>query len=132
MSQEISTTVILTGKNTDQSVALSKTLVESFTTGASNVASWSQTVTTSAASALELPSALLAEGASYIAVKNNDANNFVGVYLESGATNRYAKIPAGRAMLFSVFLGAAEAPKIFLKADTASVSVSCVAVGKIL
>lgn len=84
-----------------------------------------QSIGTSAET-LTLPSDLTTEGVSSIWLKNTDATNFVEFALDSGMTNKFARLSAGEAMNFRPASGN---PTIYARADTAAVAVQLVAVG---
>ena len=88
---------------------------------------WSNTQSVgTAAEALSFPGDLTTEGISCIYIKNADPTNFVELALDSGMTNKFAKILAGEVCCLRPYAGN---PTYYAKADTAACNVQMVAVG---
>lgn len=88
---------------------------------------WSNTQSIgTAAEALSFPGDLTTEGISAVYIKNADPTNFVELALDSGMTNKFAKILAGEVACFRPYIGN---PTFYAKADTAACNVQMVAVG---
>lgn len=123
MANEISVVAALTGSK--GGITLQGTVTKQETLTGSGLWSNTQTVGTSA-EALSFPSDLTTEGMTYLWLKNDDPTNFVEIGLDSGMTNKFAKLKAGQAMVFPVHTGS---PTYYAKADTAAVNLRMVAVG---
>lgn len=123
MANEISAVASLTG--TKGGVTIQGTVTKQETLTGSGLWSNNQVIGTSA-EALAFPSDLTAEGITYLWLKNDDPTNFVEIGLDSGMTQKFAKLLAGQAMLLRVYTGN---PTYYAKADTAAVNLRMAAVG---
>lgn len=123
MANEISAVASLTGTKGGITIQGSVTKQETLT--GSGLWSNTQAIGTSAEQ-LSFPSDLTTEGITYLWLKNDDPTNFVEVGLDSGMTNKFAKLLAGQAMLLRVHTGN---PTYYAKADTAAINLRMTAVG---
>lgn len=123
MANEISAVCSLTG--TKGGITVQGTMTKQETLSGSGLWSNTQTIGTSAET-LAFPSDLTTEGITFLWLKNDDVTNFVEVGLDSGMTNKFAKLLAGQAMLLRVYTGN---PTYYAKADTAAVNLRMCAVG---
>ena len=72
------------------------------------------------------PTRWVTEGLTYVWLKNADDTHFVEIALDSGMTNKFAKLLAGEAMLLRVH---DVSPGHYVRADTAPCTLQIVAVG---
>lgn len=88
---------------------------------------WAHTqVIGTSAEQIAYPADLTTEGITYLYFKNDDASNFIEIALDSGMTNKFAKLLAGESMILKVHTGN---PTHYAKADTAACNLRIVAVG---
>lgn len=73
------------------------------------------------------PSDLTAEGIGYYQIVNLDTTNYVELALDSGMTNKFAKLLAGGVALVPAH---ADSPGIYARANTAACNVIVSATGK--
>lgn len=123
MANEITAVAKLSGSKGGNTVSGDITLPITLT----GTGLWSnpQVIGTSA-EALAFPGDLTTEGITYLWAKNGSADHFIEIALDSGMTQKFAKILPGKAMLLPVYSGN---PTYYARADTAASTLHMVAVG---
>lgn len=110
-------------------VSISAAFRHQFTLTGNQMAQGIQVIGTSTEQ-IVFPADLIAEGISYVALKNLDATNFVQVGLNTPVTQIFAKILPGGVCIFPVYnQAAAGAPLYYAKADTGACSLAFAAAG---
>lgn len=123
MSNEITAVAKLTGSKSGTTVSGDATVPITLT--GSGLWTNVQVIGTSA-ELLAFPSDLTTEGITYVWAKNLSADHFIELALDSGMTQKFAKILPGKVMLLPVYSGN---PSYYARADTAASSLQMVAVG---
>lgn len=123
MADEISVSCSLSGSKGGLTVAGSQ--ASTITLTGEGLWANRQTIGTSAEQ-IAFPSDLTTEGVTHVWFQNASASNFIEFALDSGMTNKFAKLLAGECMLVRVHTGS---PTYYAKADTAACDLRLVAVG---
>lgn len=123
MANEISITTTLTATKGGTTNTGSQTKLNTLT----GVGQWANTQAIgTSAEQIAYPSDLTTEGITFLYFKNNDATNYLEIALDSGMTNKFAKLLAGESMILRVHTGN---PTHYAQANTAACDLRIVAVG---
>lgn len=123
MANEITVVAKLSGSKAGTTVSGDVTVPITLT--GSGLWTNTQSIGTSA-EALSFPGDLTTEGITYLWAKNQSADHFIELALDSGMTQKFAKILPGKPILLPVYAGN---PTYYARADTAASSLQMVAVG---